>query len=177
MADVIYGYSFNSELFTDVETEIPVVRIRDIPNGETKTYTTETCDKKYLIEDDDILVGMDGLFHMCMWKNGKAYLNQRNLIVKKGKYGLSQIYLYHSLYPQIKYWEQVISGTTVAHLGEKHIKRISVVVPDELIVKKFDDFSSPLVSEIKYLWKQNQNLKEQRESLINKLLTGKLIIE
>lgn len=177
VSDVVYGYSFNSDLFTEIETEIPVVRIRDIPSGETKTYTTEQCDKKYLINDDDIIIGMDGIFHMCIWKDGNAYLNQRNLIIKNGKYNLSQVYLYHSLFPQIKYWEQVISGTTVAHLGEKHIKRISIVIPEESIVKKFNIFSQPFVNEIKFLWKQNQNLKVQRESLINKLLTDKLIIE
>ena len=174
LAEIIYGYSFNSDLFTESQTDIPVVRIRDIPNGETKTYTSENCADKYIIKDNDILIGMDGIFHMCVWKNGKAYLNQRNLIVRSKNKNVSQLYLFYSLFPQIKYWEQAIAGTTVAHLGDKHINRINIIVPDDDILKMFNSIVEPIMKEICIIWKQNQIYKEQKSNLLPRLISNKI---
>lgn len=76
----------------------PVVRIRDIPNNKTNTFTTEECDEKYLINDNAIVIGMDGIFHMCLWNGGKAFLNQRVVEIESKIEDLSNLYLYYALY-------------------------------------------------------------------------------
>lgn len=98
VANVKYGYAFKSGLFCDDKTLNPVVRIRDIPNNKTNTFTTEECDEKYLINDNAIVIGMDGIFHMCLWNGGKAFLNQRVVEIESKIEDLSNLYLYYALY-------------------------------------------------------------------------------
>ncbi|MBE6795703.1 MAG: restriction endonuclease subunit S [Ruminococcaceae bacterium] len=174
VANVKYGYAFKSDLFCDDEALNPVVRIRDIPNNKTNTYTTEQCDERYLINENSIVIGMDGIFHMCLWNGGKAYLNQRVVEIESKIENLNNLHLYFVLYPQVKYWEQTISGTTVAHLGDKHLKKLSVILPSEDICKKAKNFFDSIMLQKSALFKQNENLIKQRDLLLPRLMSGKL---
>ena len=174
VANVKYGYAFKSDLFCDDESLNPVVRIRDIPNNKTNTYTTEQCDERYLITENSIVIGMDGIFHMCLWNGGKAYLNQRVVEIESKIENLNNLHLYYVIYPQVKYWEQTISGTTVAHLGDKHLKKMTVILPSEDISKKAKEIFDSIMLQKCKLFKQNENLIKQRDLLLPRLMSGKL---
>ena len=77
IADVIYGYPFDSELFCNDSNLTPIIRIRDLLDNRTDTYTSECVDNKYKINNGDILIGMDGVFHMTIWSGELAFQNQR----------------------------------------------------------------------------------------------------
>ena len=177
VASVCYGYNFSSDLFCDDKSLYPVVRIRDIVNNYTNTFTSEECDEKYIIENNSILVGMDGIFHTRLWTGGRAFLNQRVVKLNSMIDKLSNYQLYHAVYPQIKFWEQTISGTTVAHLGDKHLKKISIFMPDERTLKKAFDIFENLLEQQYILHKQNQNLIKQRNYLLPRLMSGNLQVK
>ena len=174
VAKVTYGYAFSSDLFCENDTLNAVVRIRDIPNNETKTYTSESCDDKYLVSKNAILVGMDGIFHMCLWNGEKAYLNQRVVQMRSKKVGLSNLFLFLALAPQVKFWETAIAGTTVAHLGDKHLKKMVILVPDDEMLKKSNALFETIMVEKTELLNQNKNLIKQRDLLLPRLMSGKL---
>ena len=75
--NVQYGFPFATEQFTETKTNVPVVRIRDILEGTTSAYSLENADEKYHLNEGDVVVGMDGNFHMNLWHDNVAYLNQR----------------------------------------------------------------------------------------------------
>ena len=158
VADVSYGYAFKSDLFCNDKNLNAVVRIRDIQDNHTDTYTSEICDDKYLIEENAILVGMDGLFHMCLWNGEKAYLNQRVVKICSKKKDMCNYMIFMAIRPQIKFWEQVIAGTTVAHLGDKHLKKIKIAVPTENLLLKANESIQRIMVEKNQLFKQNQIL-------------------
>ena len=78
------------------------------------------------------------------------------------------------LYPQVKYWEQTISGTTVAHLGDKHLKKMTVILPSEDISKKAKEIFDSIMLQKCKLFKQNENLIKQRDLLLPRLMSGNL---
>ena len=174
VVNVTYGYAFASELFCDDSNLNPVVRIRDILDNHTNTFTSEECDEKYLIKENEILIGMDGIFHMCMWNGERAYQNQRVVRLNSKTDTVSNYFVYLSVYPQVKFWEQTIAGTTVAHLGDKHLKRISILMPDEKTLKSATIKFDLLMKQKNKLFKQNQNLSRQRDMLLPRLMSGKL---
>lgn len=174
VADVSYGYAFKSDLFCNDESLNAVVRIRDIQDNHTNTYTSEICDDKYLIEENAILVGMDGLFHMCLWNGERAYLNQRVVKINSKFENMCNFLLYMSIRPQIKFWEQVIAGTTVAHLGDKHLKKVKVIIPENELLVKANNTIQNLMVEKNRLLKQNMLLSRQRDLLLPRLMSGKL---
>jgi type I restriction enzyme S subunit len=71
------AFPFQSKRFNTAGVGTPVIRIRDILDGSTGTFTDEEAEPKYHIKNGDILVGMDGDFHMCIWSSGHAFQNQR----------------------------------------------------------------------------------------------------
>lgn len=177
VADVSYGYAFKSDLFCNDKNLNAVVRIRDIQDNHTDTYTSEVCDDKYLIEENAILVGMDGLFHMCLWNGEKAYLNQRVVKICSKKKDMCNYMIFMAIRPQIKFWEQVIAGTTVAHLGDKHLKKIKIAIPTEDLLLKANESIQRIMVEKNQLFKQNQILSRQRDLLLPRLMSGKLEVK
>ena len=177
VADVSYGFAFKSDLFCNDESLNAVVRIRDIQDNHTDTYTCEVPDDKYLIEENAILVGMDGIFHMCLWNGEKAYLNQRVVKINSKLNNLCNYMLFMSIRPQIKFWEQVIAGTTVAHLGDKHLRKVKVTIPDDKLLVKADRMFSKIMIEKNQLFKQNILLSRQRDLLLPRLMSGKLEVK
>ena len=174
VVNVTYGYAFTSELFCDDESLNPVVRIRDILDNYTKTFTSEECSDKYIIKENEILIGMDGIFHMCMWNGGKAYQNQRVVKLTAKTEVYSNYFLFLAVQPQIKFWEQTIAGTTVAHLGDKHLKRINVLIPSDDILKQATIKFNLLMKQKNSLFKANKNLVKQRDLLLPRLMSGKI---
>ena len=174
VAKIIYGYPFNSDEFCDDNSLNPVVRIRDILDNHTDTYTSESCDEKYWINPNEMLIGMDGIFHMSLWTGERALQNQRTVRVTSKIKNLSNYYLYFSLYPQIKALEQMIVGTTVAHLGDKHLKKITILVPEDKILKMSYERFEPIMNRIYSLQQQITNLTQQRDLLLPRLMSGKL---
>lgn len=177
IADVMYGYAFKSNHFCDNPALNPVVRIRDIQNNHTNTFTDEECEEKYLIKRNAILIGMDGLFHMCLWNGERAFLNQRVVMLNSKKVDFCNYLLFMAIHPQIKYWEQVISGTTVAHLGDKHLKRVQVIVPSTEILSKANSLIARIMEKKNILLRQNTLLARRRDLLLPRLMSGKLEVK
>ena len=177
IADVMYGYAFKSNHFCDNPALNPVVRIRDIQNNHTNTFTDEECEEKYLIKRNAILIGMDGLFHMCLWNGERAFLNQRVVMLNSKKVDFCNYLLFMAIHPQIKYWEQVISGTTVAHLGDKHLKRVQVIVPSTEILSKANSLIARIMGKKNILLRQNSLLARRRDLLLPRLMSGKLEVK
>ena len=177
VADVTYGFAFKSNKFCDNAELNPVVRIRDIQENHTNTYTDEQCEDKYLIGKNAILIGMDGIFHMCLWNGERAYMNQRVVMLNSKEKGVCNYLLYLAIRPQIKYWEQVISGTTVAHLGDKHLRKVKVLLPEKAILEKANSIISRAMDEKNILQHQNSLLACQRDLLLPRLMSGKLEVK
>ena len=122
-----YGYAFDSAEFSDSEG-IPLIRIRDVVRGYSETYTTESCGDEYIVQDGDMLIGMDGEFNIAHWKGGKAYLNQRvcRLIPTNE---VDALYLYYFMPKALKEIEDKTPFVTVKHLSAKELNKIVVPMP------------------------------------------------
>ena len=128
VCSIQYGYPFDSALFNSNDGT-PLVRIRDVVPGFSNTYTTEKCDECYYVENDDMLIGMDGEFNIAYWKGGHAYLNQRvcKIIPKEG---VHKRYLFYQLMPILKRIENRTAFVTVKHLSAKELNKIELSLPD-----------------------------------------------
>ena len=170
IADITYGYPFNSELFCDDNMLSPIIRIRDILSNKTETFTSERVDKKYEIKDGDILVGMDGAFHMTIWSGGFALQNQRivKIVPKMGKY-VSAYQIFYSIYDAIKQLESSIEGTTVAHLSDKDMRKLSIIVASTKIQEKTYSLFETINRNVITYKKENLKLNELQSLLLAKM--------
>lgn len=169
IADVQYGYAFNGSLFNSKKLGMPIIRIRNIPESQTEDYTTEAADSQYLVYTGDIVVGMDGEFHINSWAGDTAYLVQRTCRIKPFNTDLNG-FLFWAIYEPIKYFERTVVGATVAHLGKKHIDTIKILVP---IAKFYMPFKAIFDKRL-LLMNQNRKLAEARDRLLAKLMSGEV---
>lgn len=121
-----YGYPFDSERFSTTDG-VPLIRIRDVLRGYSETYTNEACSDEYIVNDGDILIGMDGEFNIAKWRGGKAVLNQR--VCRLIPTAVDSGYLYHFMPSALKAIEDKTPFVTVKHLSAKELNKIEVPLP------------------------------------------------
>ena len=167
---VQYGFPFSTELFTEEPTSIPVVRIRDILENSVSAYSKEEVDGKYKLQKQDLLVGMDGNFHMNYWNDNVSYLNQRSVRLRaKSKSAVSIMQAKYDIAPYIKAKELRAKGSTVGHLSDKDLKELFVLVsPNADFRNKFDSILAEII--------ENRcemiELTKQRDELLPLLMNG-----
>lgn len=173
VCNVQYGFPFSTEYFNEIGNGIPVIRIRDIVENSVSNYSTEkNVDSKYEILKGDLLVGMDGNFHINYWTKNNCYLNQR--VVKLTEKELPNIYLRYQIEPYIKAREASVSRTTVGHLSDKDLKAINILVPPKEIKLKIKNIYSDVLNKIITNKEQNQELSALRDWLLPMLMNGQV---
>lgn len=172
--DLQYGFPFSTTLFNNDNQGVPVVRIRDIQDCSISNYSTEEVDEKYRLLEGDLLIGMDGNFHLNYWDKEGAYLNQRCLRIRKRGNSISNIQTKYSIEPFIKAREQNVSRTTVAHLSARDINDLKVLKASLDIQEKADNLFDSLLKQIVNNRKQNQHLAALRDWLLPMLMNGQV---
>ena len=175
VAEVQYGYPFSTDYFNSTGEGVPVIRIRDILGNDITNYSTEEVEDKYKINVGDVLIGMDGNFHMNYWIKEDCYLNQR--VVKVNSDKLPNMVLKYQIEPFIRLREKSVSRTTVGHLSDKDLKAINVILPkDKYLSSIFDKFES-ILENIIINQQQNQQLTQLRDWLLPMLMNGQVKVE
>ena len=175
IADVQYGYPFSTDYFNGTGEGVPVIRIRDILGNDITNYSTEEVEDKYKINVGDVLIGMDGNFHMNYWIKEDCYLNQR--VVKVNSDKLPNMVLKYQIEPFIRLREKSVSRTTVGHLSDKDLKAINVILPkDKYLSSIFEKFES-ILENIIINQQQNQELTQLRDWLLPMLMNGQVKVE
>lgn len=141
IAELLNGYAFKSEFFSE-NSGFPLIRIRDIKTNKTQTkYNNNDYDEKYIVENGDLIIGMDGEFNAVTWNGGSALLNQRvcKLIPNND---ILPSYLFHLIQNPLKEIEDYTTFTTVKHISSKQILDILIPLPpleeQQKIVAKLD---------------------------------------
>lgn len=176
--DLLYGFPFSTELFTEKKTNKPVIRIRDIQEGTLSAYTTESVDKKYLLNEGDLIIGMDGNFHMNYWYDNKTYLNQRCLRIRQlEKSKISTIQIFHSIRPFIKAKEKYAKGSTVGHLLDSDLKGINIIEPQVSYTLSIKTMFDNILHEITKNTRETHQLASLRDFLLPLLMNGQVTIK
>ena len=175
VAEVQYGYPFSTDYFNSTGEGVPVIRIRDILGNDTTNYSTEEVEDKYKINVGDVLIGMDGNFHMNYWIKEDCYLNQR--VVKVNSDKLPNMVLKYQIEPFIKLREKSVSRTTVGHLSDKDLKAINVILPKEKYLSPIFERFENILKNIIINQQQNQQLTQLRDWLLPMLMNGQVKVE
>lgn len=172
--DFQVGFPFSSVYFNDGSDGLRLVKNRDLKSDDQIYFTSEVYSPEYIVENGDILVGMDGDFLPCRWQKGKALLNQRvgRLLPKKNMAGL---FAYYALQKPLMELENGTGATTVKHLSHGDIKKLIIPMPptteEQMAIA---EVLSDIDSEIE---KHEQNLTKYRlikQGMMSELLTGRI---
>ncbi len=90
---------------------------------------------------------------------------------------MDNLNLFFAMEKSIQDLNKSIVGTTVAHLGDMHIKNIQILWPTAEIRAMARSFFEPLSQQIIILKQKIQNLRRTRDLLIPRLLSGQIDVE
>lgn len=156
VCSIQYGYPFESGNFTNEANGMPLIRIRDVKDGQTETYYEGPYPAEYIVHKGEYLIGMDGEFNIAPWKSDDALLNQRVCKIT-AKEGVFVEFLYRFLIKELKRIEDETPFVTVKHLSAKRLNQVTLPVPPL-------DEQQRIVAELDLLTgiidKQNAQLKE-----------------
>ena len=173
--DVCYGFPFDTAKFVNDCSGHPVMRIRDILGRSISAYTTEKVDEKYWLQSGDMVIGMDGNFHISFWDNTQALLNQRCVRIRsKGK--LPVFMAYFASLPYIKARERTVSRTTVGHLSADDIKTLYVLCPDKATLDSVRNIFNSALEKICNTNDEIRELTKLRDWLLPMLMNGQATV-
>lgn len=175
ISSVIYGAPFKSSLFNQERKGYPLIRIRDLKTFKPQNWTEEVLSKGTKIQPGDLVVGMDAEFRPHFWLGEEGWLNQRVCLFKP-KSEFSRLFVREIIRPLLAFYENSSVGTTVIHLGKGDIDTFKSIIPSNHLSKLFTELSEPLINKIIENSRENESLRNLRDTLLPKLISGELEI-
>jgi len=177
IARVQNGYAFSSDGFVK-SGGIPLIRIRDIDKQTTVDRFAGVYPVEFIVNNGDILIGMDGDFKAAYWKGEKALLNQRVCRILHNSDIFDRKFLFLCLQPFLNAINEETSSVTVKHLSSKTIQDIPLPFPEineqRAIVSKIEELFSELDKGIAELKLAQEQLKVYRQSVLKYAFEGRL---
>ena len=172
--DFQVGFPFSSAYFNDRSIGLRLIRNRDLKSDDQILYSTETAEDSYIVENGDVLIGMDGDFLPCIWKKGRALLNQRvgKLLFCDSMFGQ---FAYYAFQKPLMELQDGTGATTVKHLSHGDIKKLIVSMPptkNEQIA--IASFLIDIDEEIQRYEKRAYKARRIKQGMTQQLLTGKI---
>ncbi|WP_210467797.1 restriction endonuclease subunit S [Vibrio crassostreae] len=185
IAEYINGAAYKKFEPNNEGIGLPIVKITELKAGITSKTGFSTVDMpaKYRLGDNDILFSWSGnpdtSIDTFVWALGEAWLNQHIFkVVPKSvlsrDYVLCLLKFMRPVFAEIARDKQT---TGLGHVTVKDLKRLTVAVPSEELLAKFNEKVSALIAQNFSLVKQNQSLEKLRDTLLPKLLSGEIDLE
>lgn len=141
-------------------------------------YTFFTCAQKaimapnYSFDQSAIILAGNGDLSVKLFK-GKFEAYQRVYVLTP--YNLDYLnILYYVIKDELKTLTQGASGSTIRFITKGMIERISTLIPNEAILKQFNEIIDDIYEQKTLLEKANNNLIKQRDLLLPRLMSDKL---
>ncbi|UOK49055.1 restriction endonuclease subunit S (plasmid) [Bacillus tropicus] len=128
--------------------------------------------KEYLIKGPGLIIGRKGSI-------GTLYLEANNFYpIDTVYYVESKTYPINFLHQFFKQYDfsQANNDSAVPGLNREFVYNTKAIIPDSVLVRKFEEILNPMYEKINNLLKENQQLSELRDTLLSKLLSGEIEI-
>ena len=159
------------------EKGIPVLKIKELGQGlcdSTSDLCSPSIDKKYIIDDGDIIFSWSGTLLVDIWCGGICGLNQHLFKVASDKYPKWFIY-YWTKYHLAKFIRIAKDkAVTMGHIKRGDLETSEVLIPNAEILSKMDNIIAPIFDAIISRRVENKTLATLRDTLLPKLMNGEI---
>lgn len=126
---LLNGFPFASEDFNTAGEGLPLVRIRDLFNGQPEIFYDGPEGSQSLLLNGDIVIGMDGDFNVGWWTHGPALLNQR-LCALRPRGSHDARFAFYQLPIALKIINDLTPSSTVKHLSSFDVLALRLPAPE-----------------------------------------------
>lgn len=165
---LVNGHPFLSTGF-DAAGDFPLVRIRDLLAYDFETYVSGRIPSSAMIQNGDIVIGMDGDFNLVRWRRGHAALNQR-LCALRPQDDVDIRFVAYALLDALRVINDLTYSTTVKHLSSADVLAERIILPpldEQRRVADFLDFETARTDRLVELQNSMLNvLSQRREGIV-----------
>lgn len=129
---------------------------------------------KYKVEAPCVATGRSGSLGVVQYINKKSWPLNTSLYVKDFK-GNSPRFVYYFL--QNLNLESFNAGAGVPSLNQNHLHALKFPLPPKLLQNRFDEIIVPIFEQIENLQQQNTHLRQIRDRLLPRLVSGQLAVK
>ena len=173
LADFVNGFAFKPEHWLD--QGLPIVKIKELKNGvtrDTPRYHGPDVSKKYYVGDGSVLFSWSADLKAYVWASGPALLNQHLFDVRPHE--VSPLFIFHSLDERMYEFRARAQGTTMKHIKRSALGEVKIALPKNKLRDAFEGVARPMLDLQLNLSKQNRALREARDLLLPRLVSGEL---
>lgn len=129
--------------------------------------------KEYKVKAPCVTTGRSGTLGVVLYVDADSWPLNTSLYVKDFK-GNSPIFVYYLL--QELHLETFNSGAGVPTLNQNHLHNLNIFVPNIELQKRFELIVNKNFSQIKILQEANQTLRQTRDRLLPRLMSGEVLV-
>ncbi|MBK7128677.1 MAG: restriction endonuclease subunit S [Crocinitomicaceae bacterium] len=183
------GYAFKGDRFV-TNGNHAVLKIKNINNGFVDIYSTDfiaeeeafKLDAKFRVKSKDVLIAMTGAeigkIGMVEQTTKTLWLNQRvGLLVPKFDYADKLAYLFVNSKEFQNFILNKSTGSAQPNISGSEIESIEIYGTKIEALKKSTEFISPLFDQMANNLKENNLLKQTRDYLLPKLISGEIRVK
>ncbi|NGP89689.1 restriction endonuclease subunit S [Fodinibius halophilus] len=122
------GYAFKPSDWSD--NGLPIIRIQNL-NDEKKdfNYYDGDLEKKYFVQDGDVLIAWSASLGIYVWNRGDAWLNQHIFKVIFKSDEVIKLYFVYAVQEILKNIENKLHGSTMKHITKKKFLKLKMPLP------------------------------------------------
>ncbi len=154
--------------------DLPDSKVEPGPYPVAASTSIKTYHNQFKAKPPVITTGRSGSLGTVLFINEKTWPLNTCLYVKDFC-GNSCYLIYYTL--KNMGLENFNAGAGVPTLNRNHLNGIPLVVPPKALQDRFDAVIAPIFKQQEALLKQNSNLTQTRDSLLPRLISGKLSVE
>jgi type I restriction enzyme S subunit len=159
--------------------DLPVIKIRELKNGISNStdYANNNLPEKYILKDGDIIFSWSGSLELVIWCNGRGALNQHLFKVTPIELPAWLIYFYVNQHMGNFKSIATNKATTMGHIQRIHLTEAKICLPKKEDLINVDSLISPLYDLIIKNNIENNSLKQTRDYLLPKLISGEIRVK
>lgn len=174
IADYLNGYAFKPDDWNDKGK--PIIKIKEMKEGiisSTPRNDGSAVPEKYKVIAGDILFSWSATLAAMIWDSEDGLLNQHLFKVTPNN-GVCREYVLQSILKTLDEFKNLTTGSTMKHIQRGKLKEVFVNLPSQEIMDKFASIADVYREIILRLQKQNSALKEARDRLLPRLMSGEI---
>ena len=155
---------------------LPIVKIAQLKSGiaTIEEKASPNIDRKFIIDNGDVIFSWSGSLMVDIWCGGKAALNQHLFKVTSINYPKWFYYSYTKHH--LAEFQRIAQAkaVTMGHIKREHLSQALCTVPSSQVLKIGNNLIGNQIQKQIELRLQNNSLIQVRDTLLPKLLSGEL---
>lgn len=181
---VVIGKTPSTEKEEYFNGDIPFIKTPDFKQGIFVISTEDTLSESGANNQKNQFIQKNSICVSCIGTVGEVIITTKN---SQTNQQINSIQLNNSEYLEYLFFTLKImkpliqayasTGSTMGNLSKGKFEKLKLIKPEKNIINNFNQIVKPMFDEIKILQLKNQTLKETRDLLLPRVISGKLDIK